>query len=806
MPDPRKIYHLGMDGLRPWVLAVGLVMGGLLGAGQTPFQGTVRDAESGAPLPGVAVVAVGGTGAAGRAGSYSDASGRFRLEVPAGTAEVRFQMLGYGVAVARWPQDAPRTEWVLTPDVVRIEQAAEVRAGRGEHTGGTQLGVQSLQMSEIETLPALFGEVDVLKTLQLLPGIQAAGEGNTGFYVRGGGPDQNLLLLDRAVVYNPAHLLGFFSVFNPDVIGGVEVVKGTMPAHYGVRISSVVDLQTREEPVERMGIRGGLGLISSRLAWEGPIAQEGRTVGSWYVAGRRTYIDALVRPFLRDGAFSGSGYHFYDSNVGLQCALGDRDRIRVMGYHGRDVFRFASAEVDFSTEIPWGNTAASVQWQRVVTDELLQTAFGSYTAADFAFEGGQDAWRFGFRSGLQEGGGGWDWVWTPRPGTTLRWGGQYTHHFLVPSEFSAQSGPTTFDTGTAQSMRSHATAAFASGAWDPWPWLRLDLGLRRSDFLPVGPFSRTVPSATAGEPDAVLQWGRGEQVAHHGGWEPRIALRIQRSPGTSWKAGWSRNLQYLHLTSLSAASLPTDIWIPASDRIGPQRGSQWTAGYFRTWGPDGRWEAAIEVYHKTLDGLVEYRENARPEDNVGVNIDQNLVTGSGTSYGVENFLKRRYGRLTGWVGYTWSKTDRQFAQLNRGLAFPAKFDRRHDLSLVLDFRVSDRWTVAATWVYATGNTLTLPVQRYLLEGRIAEVYGTRNGFRMPAYHRADLSVTYLPPRQNPRWEQRWNFSIYNLYNRLNPYFIYFANTGDWASGTLDLQAYQVSLFPILPSVTWNFRF
>jgi hypothetical protein len=769
---------------------------------QIPLSGRVVDGETGGPLPGVAIWPDG----APHRGTTTDAGGRFALNLPVGTDSVHFRMLGYAERVWSVEMTEKITEWKLYPQTIAIEQAAEIQASRGDHTQGTQLGVQSLKMREIEALPALFGEVDVLRAIQLLPGIQAAGEGNTGFYVRGGGPDQNLLLLDRAVVYNPAHLLGFFSVFNPDVLGGVEVVKGTMPAQYGGRISSVVDLSTREEPVERLGARGGLGLISSRLMVETPWMRGGRQVGSWWVAGRRTYLDALVRPFLRSGAFSGSGYHFYDLNFGGQIQLSPRDRIRVMGYHGRDVFQFSSAEVDFSTRIPWGNTAASVTWQRVVSDVLLQTVYVTHSATEFAFEGGQDAWRFGFKSGLQDAGGGAEWGLQLDPRLRLRWGAQYTYRYLVPVKFSAQSGTTTFDTGEAQSARGHETGGFAAATWDLGEAVRVDAGLRRSDYFQVGPFSRTLPPAGPGAAEETLTYGRGEIVAQYGGWEPRVALRILGRPGASWKVGWSRNLQYIHLTSLSATSLPTDIWIPASDRIGPQRGEQWTAGYFREWGPDGRWEASVEVYHKALAGLVEYRENARPEDNIGNNIDQNLVTGTGTSYGVETFLKRGSGPWTGWLSYTWSKTDRLFPDLNRGVAFPAKFDRRHDISVVGEVKLSDRWRASFTWVYATGNTLTLPVQRYLLEGRIAEIYGTRNGFRMPPYHRADVGFTYTPPPRRARLEQSWNFSIYNLYNRLNPYFIYFANAGDWASGTLDLQAYQVSLFPILPSVTWNFRF
>lgn len=758
-------------------------------AGQTPtLSGVVLDASTGDPIPG-AVVQVWPAGTAA-----TDLDGAFRLALPAYEpgldCRAQVSAVGYRIALVVWPAgedlQLPK-RIVLQPLAVEIGQAATVEAEREAALGGAALGRTSLKAEEIARLPALLGEVDILKSLQLLPGIQSSGEGNSGFYIRGGGPDQNLLLLDGAPVYNPAHLFGFFSVFNADAVEAVDVTKGIPSAALGGRVSGFLDIAMRAAESDRFRGEGGIGLISSRALVEGPIVP-GRS--GLLVAARRTYVDALIRPFLRDGAFAGSGYFFHDLNLKADLKLSDRDRLELTGYTGRDVFSFASGTADFAAKIPWGNSTASLVWKHTVGDRWFLRTTAAFTAYDFAFEADQDLFRLALRSGIREGALRSALTLYLRPGLTVQAGAEGIRRRFLPTEFEASSGEVDFDTGTALPLHGLEGAAYLAADADFGPALRLAAGLRRSGFAHIGPFERY------GTPYAA-----GDVIARYGGWEPRLSARLRTGERTSVKAGWGRTYQYVHLASLSPTSLPADLWLPCTDLLAPQRGDQLTAGFFALLGPSDAWEFSVEAYAKDLRNLVEYRENVRPEDNIGVPVDQNLIQGSGTSRGLETFLKRRSGPLTGWIGYTWSKTDRTFDALNGGNPFPARYDRRHDASFVLQWSPSPRWDFGLTWVYATGNAITLPVARYLFEGRVTDVYGPRNGYRMAPYHRLDLAATLHP---SPR--SSWTFGVYNAYNRLNPYFIYFGNSGDPATGTLDIAAYQVSLFPVLPSVSYNFRF
>ena len=600
-------------------------------------------------------------------------------------------------------------------------------------------------METIQRIPALMGEVDVLKAIQMLPGIQSAGEGNSGYYVRGGGPDQNLLLLDNATIYNASHLFGFFSVFNADALSSVEIYKGSMPSRYGGRVSSVLDLGLKEGSRQQLQGSGGIGLISSRLTLEGPVKQ-GKS--SFIASARRTYIDVLTRPYVETTQAAGSGYFFYDLNAKYVHRFSDRDEVSVSSYFGRDVFSFNSADAGFGASIPWGNAMVASRWNHLVTDRLSVQVSASYTGYEFAFESGQDDFEFGFNSGVK------DWsqkaqvLWQPNLRHTVRGGIEHVFHEFVPTSFFFRQGDTEFDFGEAAVAYSHESGLFLEDEVDVTDAFRLHAGLRYSDFRHVGPFTRIVPSESVVSPADTLVFGRGELVQRYGGWEPRLSARFKTGSRSSLKAGWSINYQYVHLASLSATTTPTDVWLPSSDLVPPQRGRQLNAGYFIDLGQNREWECSIELYHKDLDNLVEYAENTRPDQNIGTNPDNNLVFGQGTSYGAEFFLKRKFGALNGWVGYTWSKTDRQFDDLNNGDPFPAKFDRRHDLSVVVDWTPSERWNFGAVFVYATGNTLTLPIQRYFLEGFITDVYGSRNGYRMVPYHRTDVSATYFPKRMS----------------------------------------------------------
>jgi hypothetical protein len=788
---------------------------GVLGAtqvnAQSTLSGRVIDSETGEYVFGASVVDM-ETGL----GTTTNVYGFFSLTLDAGPHDILWTFIGYksnqvhfdAINDAQVAQNDQRII-ELTPWTVQIAEA-EVRGERSEHVDDTQMGRAKVDMSTIKALPALLGEVDILKVIQLLPGVQSAGEGNAGFYVRGGGPDQNLVLVDNAVVYNAAHLFGFFSVFNPDAISGVELTKGGMPARYGGRVSAVLEISLKEGNARKLETSGGIGLISSRLTVEGPIVKD---TASFIVSARRTYIDLLLKAATDpSSALAGSGYYFYDLNTKMNWRISPKDQLYVSGYFGRDVFSFANSTADFSTRIPWGNATGTVRWNHLFNDRAFLSTTATLSDYDFAFEAKQDSFLFGFRSGINDLSIKPQLTLYPNPRHTIRAGIDYTFHSFIPTEVYAENNGEAFDLGEAEQTFSHEIALYAEDEFDVSDRIRISAGLRYGGFAHVGPFTRytldTEENPLGGAAQmSETRYDNGELVAWHDGMEPRLGIRVKTGPKSSIKAGYSRNQQFVHLTSLAPTSMPADIWLPSSDRVEPQRGSQWATGYFTQWGENQMWEGSIEAYYKTLENLVAYADGSEPEDNIQNNVDNNLVFGEGTSYGAEFFLKKRQGVVTGWIGYTWSKTDRLFADLNNGRPFPARFDRRHDLSVVAQYTLNDRWDLSATFVYGTGNAITVPVQRYFLDGQIVNVYGDRNGFRMAPYHRADIGATYTPRNKagKPRAGQ-WVFSIYNLYNRKNPYFIYFGSEGSISTNDLSIKAYQVSLFPILPSVAWNFSF
>ncbi|MFM1931867.1 MAG: hypothetical protein RL226_1170, partial [Bacteroidota bacterium] len=749
-------------------------------------------------------------------GVPTNTQGFYSISFPLGTYSVEISSIGYETYKNTISFTGDVTLNVQLKSAVVLGPEVEIVGEKTQNTESTDMGRVDLQIESIKTLPAFLGEVDVLKTIQFLPGVQSAGEGNAGFYVRGGGPDQNLILLDNATVYNASHLFGFFSVFNADAIKGVEIIKGGMPASYGGRVSSVLDISLKEGNAKKTEIEGGIGLISSRLTVQGPIKKD---TASFIVSARRTYIDVLLSPFINEESnFSGSSYYFYDLNMKLNYRLSDKDRFFASGYFGRDVFNFQSKTVGFGARIPWGNAIMALRWNHLFSDKLFMNTMASFTDYRFAFEGSQEDFNFALNSGIRDWSGKVHLSYYPDYRHQIQAGAEYIYHTFTPSQATASSGDTEFDLGNEMPLLSHEAAFFIQDQFDISDVLRVNAGLRYSMFLHVGPFTRyqindeADPLSPVTVPETI-EYGQGEKVKYYGGWEPRINARLRLNERAALKAGYTHNYQYIHLASLSQTSLPTDVWLPSTDRVQPQFGKQYNLGYFRDL-QGGMYETSVELYYKDMRNLVEYEEGARPENNLNNNADNQLVFGSGTSYGVELFVKKVRGDFNGWIGYTWSKTDRVFLDLNDGNSFPAKFDRRHDLSVVASYNLNDKLTFGATFVYGTGNAITLPVSRYFYEGRVVDVYGERNSFRMAPFHRADLSLTYYPPKtraakrgeKSVRFTNHWTFSIYNVYNRQNPYFIYFGNTGNLEEGTLQIKAYQVSLFPILPSATWNFHF
>lgn len=780
------------------------------------ISGEIKDAETGETCIGAVVLAQ-----EIKKGISTNLYGFYSLTLPEGNYTIEVAQVGYATQTFAIDLRADRKLNVqLVPKSVETAEV-EVTADKKRNTQSTDLGKIELDMDQVKKLPVLLGEVDILKTLTLLPGVQSSGEGNAGFYVRGGGVDQNLILLDNATVYNASHLFGFFSVFNADAIKNLELTKGGMPANYGTRLASVVDVNLKEGNSKEFHAQGGIGTIASRFTVEGPIKKD---VSSFVVSGRRTYIDALMRPFIKpESNFGGSGYYFYDLNMKVNYSLGQKDKLFASAYFGRDVFSFNSKQTGFGTRIPWGNATATLRWNRIISPKLFMNAIATFTDYKFAFEGKQEMFEFKLSSGIRDYGAKVQWNYYPNYLHNIKWGIEYTHHDFMPNSVYAKSGDTEFDTGKEVHLMSHETAVYALDEFDVTEDLRFNIGLRYSMFAHVGPFDRFVKSAETGlglpGETTVVSYAKNDLVKMYHGFEPRANVRYTLNKYSSLKAGFMRNLQYIHLTSLSPTSLPTDVWLPSSDVLQPQIGMQYSAGYFRNFFDD-KWESSVEIYYKTMENQSEYREGAQPDQTLNDNIDNLLVFGKGYSYGAEFFIKKRVGDLNGWIGYTWSKTERLFEAFNNGNPYPTRWDRRHDLNFVLSYKINSRFEAGAVFVYSTGNAITLPVERYFYEGRVIDVYGQRNSFRMAPYHRADISVTYYPKSMRKifdaesgkeiekpkRVKTNWNFAVYNLYNRRNPYFIYFGNAGDLTQGTLQIKAYQVSLFPILPSITWNFEF
>jgi hypothetical protein len=766
-------------------------------------------------------------------GATTNVYGFYSITLDAGDYTLVSSFVGYEEFSQKIKLDKDQRINISLKEIATTMNEVEINSDApNKNVKTTDMGKFNIDIDQVKNLPAFMGEVDILKTIQLLPGISSAGDGNAGFYVRGGGPDQNLILLDEAVVYNASHLFGFFSVFNADAVKNVEIYKGGMPAQYGGRLSSVLDITMKEGNNKKFTSEGGIGIISSRLTVEGPLKKD---TSSFIISARRTYIDVLVKPFVKPSApAKGSGYHFYDLNTKFNYRLSDKDRLFLSGYFGRDVFDFKSKNSGFTSGVTWGNATGCLRWNHLFSNKLFMNTSAIFSDYKFEFGASQSGFDFKLFSGVRDWNAKLDFSYFPNTKHNIKFGANYIFHTFTPSSVSAKSGDVTFDTGKIIRLYAHDAAIYANDDFDITELFRVSAGLRYTWFQHIGPFERYVKDNFGATVDTI-DYANGKKIATYQGLEPRLSMRYTINENASIKAGYTQNYQYIHLASLSAVSLPTDIWFPSTSIVKPQFSRQYALGYFQNLHKN-MFETSVEVYYKQMRNLVEYKEGSSPDEGVKDNPDNSFTFGKGWSYGAEFFLKKRLGKFNGWIGYTLAWTERQFEDLNKGNVFPAKYDRRHDLSVVLTYDMSKRWTFSAIFVYATGNAATLPVARYIFEGWIVNEYGDRNSYRLAPYHRLDLSATYTPSREKhlenkkkriekryqkkgkdistiklpkkffKNYESSWNFSVFNVYNRMNPYYIYFDSEGSAYSGTLQVKAYQVSLFPVLPSVTWNFKF
>ena len=766
------------------------------------LSGFVEDAASGEKLIGAVLYEP-----TLQKGTTTNRYGFFSLTLPAGPLQVVVFHIGYqsDTLATRLDQDVQRTI-ALQPTPIEMG-TVQVEAERLDPIQEqSQMSVVQVPIRQIKNAPVLMGEVDVLKTLQLLPGVQSGAEGMSGLYVRGGSPDQNLLLLDGAPVYNASHLFGFFSVFNANAIKNVQLTKAGFPARYGGRLSSVLEVDMKDGNMKTFEGEGSVGLIASQLTLQGPLRKD-RT--SFIVSARRTYIDLLIRPFLPSN--NKGGYHFYDLNAKLNHIFSPNSRVFLNVYGGDDRFWSDIEEEDtgdnyrekdaIAANFGWGNITSTLRWNYLFSNQLfgnltaiysryqLSTAVDHRSTTTLDGERETDTLRLRYRSGIRDWGLKLDFDYIPNPAHYIRFGGSSTLHTYSPGaaqiKVNPADGAPEDTTLAAQITDALEYSLYGEDDVRLTDRLKANVGLHTSGFLVNDEFYTSL--------------------------QPRVSTRYLLPSDWAVKASYALMRQYIHLLSNSTVGLPTDLWLPATERVRPQWSRQFGVGLARQF--KDQYEFSLEGYYKTMTNLIEYREGASFLVGFGENEDwqDKVEIGRGWSYGTELFVQKKRGRTTGWIGYTLSWTKRRFDRLNQGRAFPYRYDRRHDLALVLTHQLKQSTNFSLTWVYGTGNAATLPVARYYgyhersVGGREhvlpyeTQIYGDRNSYRMSAFHRLDLGFNFGD-------KHGFGLGVYNAYNRKNPYFIYFDDDYDPNTTDIKRRAKQVSLFPLLPWLNYRFKF
>jgi hypothetical protein len=757
----------------------------LLAQNKYTVSGTVRDKKTGETLIGASIILE----EQSRSGSSSNSYGFYSLTAPEGDYKLIVSFAGY--LSDTLPLSLKKNLIVPIELSAAESQLLEVwvtAQKKDDNVKRPLMGVEKLTTNEIKNIPVLFGEKDVLKTMQLLPGIKSAGDGNSGFYVRGGAADQNLILLDEATVYNASHLLGFFSTFNSDAIKDITVYKGGMPAEYGGRLSSVVDIRMNDGNNKDFGVAGGLGLISSRLSAEGPIVKD---QGSFSISARRTYADLFLK-LSRDTTINRNTLYFYDLNVKANYKIDDKNRVYLSGYFGRDVLGFSS-----NFGLDYGNATGTARWNHIFSRRLFSNTSFIYSNYSYAIKINADSNNIKITSLIRDLDLKEDLQYFANENNKINFGFSVIHHTLSPGIVSASSS-SSFNSQTLQNKYAFENALYVSHELTlPERW-KFNYGLRLTAFYVLGP-GNFYGYDSLGNTKDTSSYSTGQLVKTYLNLEPRFSVSYQLNENSSLKASYTRNVQNLHLLSNSTSSDPTDLWIPSSNNVKPELADQEALGYYRNF-KENKYEFSTEVYYKVMQNQIDYKNGAQLRANE--NVESQLLFGRGRAYGWELFLKKNTGKLTGWIGYTLSRTELKFEGINNGNYFPARQDETHDISIVGIYQASKKWTFSSTWVYNTGNAVTFPSGKYEVNGQVVFYYTERNGYRMPAYHRLDLAAT-LQGKKTKKFESSWTFSVYNAYDRKNAYIITFQQDPNDASKT---QAVQYSLFGIIPSVTYNFKF
>ena len=754
-------------------------------AQQTVLSGTVKDAKTGETLI-AAVVADSETQQATATNSY----GFYSLSLLKGERNVIFSYVGYQTQTIKIPLNAPmKYDIELMPNENALEEVVVSGTKRNQNVSNPQMGAFKFSMEEIKNVPVLFGERDLLKTIQLLPGVQSGGEGSANFFVRGGGGDQNLILLDEAIVYNASHLLGFFSTFNADAVKDVQLYKGGIPSQYGGRISSVLDITMVDGNQKEFAAEGGVGLIASRLKVSAPL---GHNRGSYMISGRRTYADMFLK-LSKEQDVKQSKLYFYDLNAKLNYKINERNKIFFSGYFGKDDLGFAD-RFGFN----WGNATATVRWNHIVNEKLFSNTSLIYSEFNYNVGVTGNSGDFDIASKI----GNWnlkqDFSYYASNKSTFRFGLNALRQTIRPASLNAGEDANV-NSITIEKRNGLDISGYLSHEWKPTDRLSMLYGVRIVDFMVMGPGTYYRFDQAA---DVVGQeeYRSGEIVKHYINLEPRLSASYLLNSNNSIKVSYNRLAQNLHQLTNSTAALPTDQYVLSSLNIKPQLADQVAVGYFRNF-KDNLYEFSVESYYKAMSNQIDFRTGADLQANNL--LEGELLYGKGRAYGLEFFLRKNSGKLNGWISYTLSKSERKFDEINKGNWFNARQDRTHDLSVVAMYRLSDIWSLGANFIFNTGNAVTYPAGKYEINNTTLFYYTDRNTHRFPNYHRLDLSATYEPRQENKRFKSSWTFGLYNAYNRRNAYIVDFREN---ENNPNIAEAYKIALFGIIPSVTWNFKF
>lgn len=747
-------------------------------------SGTVKDKKNGELLIGVSVKVSEDPAINVVANEY----GFYSLSLPEGNYTLIISNPGY-----KDFEQQIKVDQNIKLDLPLIPQETETKAidevvvtaiKKDKNLTSAQMGAETLNIKNIEKLPVLFGEKDVMKTIQLLPGIKSNGEGSSGFSVRGGATDQNLILLDEAPVYNASHLLGFFSTFNSDALKDASIIKGNSPAQYGGRLSSVLDVKMKDGNNKDYNVNGGIGLISSRLSVEGPIQKE---KSSYIVSGRRTYADLFLKT-SKD--YKDNKLYFYDLNLKANYQINENNRIYLSGYFGRDVLGLGDT---FNTD--WGNTTATLRWNSIISSKLFSNTSFIYSNYDYKISLKNDDTVFDLNSKIRDWNLKQDFTWFAGNKHSVKFGLQSIYHTLTPSSASG----TTVSSFARNPRYSWENAVYINDDYKATEKLTINYGARLSMFSVLGGDTFNTYENGILTDSKFLEKGKfGKTYVNL---EPRISANYRINEVSSVKGGYSRNTQNLHLLSNSNSGNPTDQWIGSSYTVKPEIADQISLGYSRNFN-NNNYELNAEVYYKDMKNQIDFKNGAQIGFDTGADVESELLFGKGRAYGLELIAKKKSGKLTGWISYTLSKTERKINGINNNEWYNARMDKTHDLSIVATYQLNPKWSFSGLFVYSTGNAVTFPTGKYELNGQTIFQYSNRNADRMPAYHRMDLSATY-EPSSNKRFRGSWTFGIYNLYGRENAYTINFEDNPDRPGTTRTM---QTSLFRWVPNITYNFKF